>query len=282
MQKFAIAVGLILSVLLLTGSNLHAEVDVPWAWIQQEAISKTVGEVTQLLSPAGAKAGFPDKRPAKLENKSFEALYRYAANLSEKGRGIFAEMIGKNRFPVKVDLGARYFLKRLEIGAREYAEKTGNERVHEFLCRDFASACDIGLAEMQLWASPEAVFTMEYLWYDRVREGLDRVKAKMPMIPEGIAPAGAREIWRKAASALVSAGNEAGMTASQIGGFQFPAWRLHFAVKYFKAASKAAVVNLWYSDNADSAFWVDACSRLRNDVSRLTSEIDTLLATLIK
>ena len=191
------------------------------------------------------------------------------------------ELLRKNRFPIKIELGGRYFVKRLEIGAKEFKEKSGNERVHEFLCRDFASACDIGLDEMRRWASPETIFTMEYFWHKNITEGLTAVKSRLPVIPTVIAPEDAQQTWKRAASALVAAGNEAGMTASRVGGFDFPAYRLHFAVKYFKAAAKAAVIENWYSRTTDPAFWIEACNTLRAETNAISEDIDALLASLV-
>ena len=94
---------------------------------------------------------------------------------------------------------------------------------------------------MKLWASAEPIWTGDMLWAKTIREGLERVKSMLPTFPQKIGEAEAREIWRELASKAVKAGNEAGMVSTRVGGFDFPAWRLKFAVKYFKAAAKAAV-----------------------------------------
>lgn len=48
MQKFATAIALLLSVLLLTGTSLRAELDVPWQWAQQKAICNATGDINAL------------------------------------------------------------------------------------------------------------------------------------------------------------------------------------------------------------------------------------------
>jgi sRNA-binding carbon storage regulator CsrA len=54
MQKFAIAIGLLLSILLLTGTSLRAEVDIPRQSIHQEEIYKAVKAANELLAPVDA------------------------------------------------------------------------------------------------------------------------------------------------------------------------------------------------------------------------------------
>lgn len=279
MQKFAITIGLLLSVLLLTGSALYAEIDIPWQMIHQTAIDKTVSQINAMLGPVGKNQGFPDKKPAKIKTGNYEQLYYHAAELSEKAGRKMAELLQQHRFPIKIELGARYFLKRFEIGAREFNEKSGNERIFEFLCRDFASACDIGLDELRRWASPESIYTMEHFWHKNIREGLTQVQSRLPLIPTEIAAEEAQQIWRQSASALIRATNEAGMVASKVGAFDFPAYRLHFAVKYFKAAGKAAVVANWYNRQDDPEFWVAACTQLRKEIAHISAEINSLLAS---
>lgn len=285
MQKISIAIGLILSVLLLTGSVLRAEVDVPWGMIHESAISKSIIELKEMLLPFGAQAGFPDTRPAGLENASYEELYKAAAARSKEGSQLYAEMIRKFHFPTRIELGAKYFMKRLEIGSQLYPEKTGNEKVFEFLCRDFAAACDLGFEELRFWGIAEGIYMFDNIWFKNIQEGFVPVKLKMlkAEVPQQVAPADAREIWKQAASALMAAGNEAGIASTKVGsmGFAaFPAWRLKYAIKYFKAASKAAVVDLWHSRNTDPNFWVKACDKLRQDITEINGEMDAFLAIM--
>lgn len=259
---------------------LTAEVDIPWQLGQQKVIEEAVEQCRQILSPFSAEAGFPDNLPPELIGKTWEEIRVKVAEACFKCSRIFKEMIEKQRFPVRIRLGAKYFQKRFVLGTHIYPHQTASSRVHEFQCRDFAKACEIGLREMKYWAAPEPVWTGDMVWAKNAREGLNRVKSMLPLVPERIADAEAKSVWQKCARELVFAGNEAGMTASRIGGFDFPAWRLKFAVKYFKAHAKAAVAGSWYARESAPLYWQQACIKLRAAVEPVKSELDELLQTL--
>ncbi len=284
MQKITVVTGLILLVLLFTGSTLRADIDLAQATIYENAIASSIAQLKTLLLPFGAQSGFPDVKPAGLETASYEELYKAAAARSAEGSRVLADMVSKFRFPVRIELSAKYFMKRLEIGAQLYPEKAGNEKVFEFLCRDFATACDNGFEELRFWGIQE-LLAFDNIWFKNIQAGFEPVKIKMlaAVLPEQITPENAKEAWSRAASALVAAGNEAGIASTKVGstGFVgFPAWRLQFAIKYFKAAGKAAVIDLWHSRTTDSAVWVKGCEKLRKDIEGLNNEMDTFLSLM--
>lgn len=272
---------LVLTVFVLfTGVAARAEVDVPWQWIHQQQIDKAVEQCRQLLAPFSAEAGFPGTLPEELKGKSWQEIRIKLAQNCSKSAKIMLELVDKYKLPVRLRLGAMYFRKRFILGTHIYPHKTETDRVHEFQCRDFAGACDIGLKEMKFWASAEPIWTGDMLWAKTIREGLERVKSMLPTFPQKIGEAEAREIWRELASKAVKAGNEAGMVSTRVGGFDFPAWRLKFAVKYFKAAAKAAVAGSWYARETDPLYWQQACIKLQKAVEPLAGEIDELLSSL--
>jgi len=266
---------LLLVGLLFAAAPGRAEVDIPWQWIHQQGIDETVKKLDALLGPFRASAGFPD-----LAGKDWATVYRRATAASGEAAALMDQLIAKMRFPLKIELGARYLRARFAIGSRYQLGVAHTEEANEFLCREFGRLCDLGFKEIQLWASAEPIFTMENLWTRTIVDGLGRARAMLPTLPATVPPAQAREIWRKAATAAVAASNEIGLTASRVGGFQFPAWRLRYAVKYFKAAIKDAVIDWWDATPRDPAAWVTACDRLRACVEGLPAGFDALIRTL--
>lgn len=266
----------------LACTGLASAVDVPWQWIHQSAIEKAEQQIKTLLDPFSAENGFPGKRPVALAGKSWEATYKAAALAAEESRRIMTELIGKSKFPVRIRLGAQYFEKRLAIGAKLFPQFAGNERAHELFCRDFAKACAEGLLELRFWRSAEPIMTFDMLWAKNIREGLPRVLALLPTMPENVPADQAQKIWRDAAKAALAAANEAGMTAAKVGGFDFPAWRLKYCVKYFKAALREVIVGQWDVPRNANIDWVKSCEQLRTRVAALPAEMDELLNSLPK
>lgn len=266
---------------LIGATSARAEVDIPWQLVHQQAMEKAVERCREIIGPFSAEAGFPEQLPPALIGKSWAEIRVKVAQACFKCSKIFEELLEKQKFPVRIRLGAKYFRKRFILGTHIYPQKTESSRVHEFQCRDFANSCKIGLDEMKYWVTPEPIWTGDIVWAKNAREGLTRVKSMLPAIPEAAAE-DARNIWQNAARAAIYAGNEAGMTASKVGGFDFPAWRLKFAVKYFKAATKEAVAGSWYSRETDPEYWQQACVKLRQSLEPLAAEIDELLESLPK
>jgi len=260
--------------------EIMTEIDIPWSMIHQQQMDKAVEACRRIIGPFSSEAGFPGTLPPDLQGKSWQEIrVRLAQNCSQCAK-IMLELVEKFNLPIRLRLGAMYFRKRFVLGTLIYPHKTETDRVHEFQCRTFAGACSEGLKEMGLWANPEPIWSGDIAWAKPIREGLDRVKSLLPEFPEAIAEADARTTWKKLAAKTVQAGSEAGMTAARVGGFQFPAWRLKFAVKYFKAATKAAVAGSWESRETDTLYWKQACIRLQKALAPLKTEIDELLGSL--
>ncbi len=272
------------ALLVLTCSMAYAQQADPWNTLYEKPIGDAATKVRELLMPFSAKAGFPDTRPAGLENATYEELYNAAAAASKKGSEIFAGVVKIFTPNIRWYLSPKYFQKRLEIGAQLYPERKGHEKAFEFLCRDFAAAADRGFEELRYWALPEGM-VIDMIWFKAIQEGFMPVKAKMAqaVMPENIAPAKAKALWKKTAETLVEAGNEAGIASTKVGsmGFAaFPAWRLKNGIKYFKAAAKAAVVDKWHLRNNDPVFWVKACKQLKTDIAVINAEMEEFLALM--
>jgi hypothetical protein len=266
---------------IFTCSFLHAEVDIPWQLLHQQAIEKAVSQCREIITPFSAQAGFPDKLPKELIGKSWHEIRVAIAKACFKCSQILLEMTEKHRFSARMRLGAKYFSKRFMLGTHIYPHKTETSRVHEFQCRDFANSCDLGLKELSLWARPEPMpGAVEIVWAKNARAGLNRVREMLPSFSEQISDENARETWQKIARSTILAGNEAGMTAARVGNYDFPAWRLKFAIKFFKAAAKAAVADSWYSRETNPKYWQQACLKLKNAIEPLAVEIDELLKSL--
>lgn len=260
--------------------EIMTEVDIPWAMIHQQQMEKAVEACRRIIAPFSSEAGFPGKLPPDLQGKTWQEIrIRIAQNCSQCAK-IMVELVEKYKLPVRLRLGAMYFRKRFTLGTFIYPHKTETDRIHELQCRTFAGECSEGLKEMSLWTNPEPIWTGDIAWAKPIREGLGRVKALLPEFPESIDEAGAKNLWKQLAEKTVKAGSEAGMTAARVGGFQFPAWRLKFAVKYFKAAAKASVAGNWESRETDTLYWKQACIRLQKAIEPLRAEIDELLASL--
>ncbi|MDD3148854.1 MAG: hypothetical protein PHD82_16290, partial [Candidatus Riflebacteria bacterium] len=195
---------------------------------------------------------------------------------------IMLDLLEKNKLPVKVRLGAMYFRKRFVMGTAIYPQADESDKVHEFQCRTFANDCKNGLNEMRFWQTAEPVWSGDMVWNKNATAGLENVKEMLPVFPAEIDDNNAREFWRYAADMAVKAGNEAGMAATRIGDFNFPSWRLKFAVKYFKAATKAAVSGSWHARQTDAEYWQQACLKLKKAIEPLSAEIDELLESLEK
>ncbi len=275
---------LVFSVLLFTAGIANAQAGMTYGTVYDAPIEKSVKQLTGLLSPFSAKNGFPQQRPQGLEKLSYEELYKVAASKSKIGNEILTAMLEKFRFPVRLELGAKYFQKRLEIGSQLYSEKSGNEKVFAFLCRDFAEACDKGLEELKYWAYPEGL-VFDNIWFKNIQTGFIPVKEKMAKvsIPSNINPETARETWKNAASALMSAGSAAGLASTKVGSgglANFPAWRLKYCIKYFKAAAKAAVVKSWHSRNCSTKYWMKACDKLRSDIDQINIDMEKFLSKM--
>lgn len=284
MHKALRLIALVFAFIALSLVTAEAQIDLKQAQVYEDEIARAVVQLKTLLLPFGAKAGFPNARPAGHEKASYEELYQAAATRSLEGSRFLTDMLKKMTFPLRIELSTRYFIKRLDIASHLYPEHKGNERVFEFLCRDFAAACDQGFEHVRFWGLPE-MLVFDNIWFKNVQEGFIPVQKKMALavLPPEIDPAQARDIWKQAANALVVAGNEAGIASTKVGcmGFAaFPAWRLKYSILYFKAAAKAAVVEHWQSRNSDTRYWLKACEQLRSDISRLNSEIDAFLAAM--
>ena len=282
MMKISLKMLLGLVFILLASGTLLAEVDVPWSMLQQQQIDKAVTSCREIISPYSAEAGFPDKLPKNLLGKNWETIRRKIAEDCFKCSRIMLELIEKSRLPIKERLGAMYFRKRFVMGTAIYPHTSESDKVHEFQCRSFAADCKNGLNEMKYWQSPEPIWTGDVVWFKNAASGLTAVKEMLPAFPDELADNNAREFWRHAADLAVKAGNAAGMAATRIGDFNFPSWRLKFAVKYFKAASKAAVSDSWHARETDPVYWQQACIKLKKAIEPLATEIDELLASLPK
>jgi len=246
----------------------------------QQQLDKAVATCRQILVPFSASAGFPDKLPVEWKEKSWREIRIKLAQSSSQCSRIIGEFALKPGLPVKTRLGALYFKKRFVLGTHVYPRKTETDRVDEFECRSFAKACDDGIREMLEWAEPERRQSGDTGWVKGVKAGLLRVKAMLPEIPANFDDNVVRNEWRELAAKVVKAGDQAGMLSTQVGGFRLPAWRLKYAVKYFKAAAKAAVVNSWHARDTDPLYWQQACLRLKKDVEPLSGEIDELVNSL--
>lgn len=267
---------------LLLAGTVQA-VDLKEAQKIEDAVAKCVTQIRALLLPFGAKAGFPETKPHGLENASYQKLYRAAARSASQGSRIMSEFVENNKnIPYSLEFSARYFMKRLEIAAHEYADMSGNEKVFHHLCREFAADCDRGFEELRFWAVPE-MLVIENIWFKNIQAAFVPVKAKLEkaVMPESIAPAEAREVWKQTAAALSEAGNAAGIASTKVGAgglIGMPAWRLRLAIKYFKASCKAAVIQMWHSSETDTKVWSQACNKLREEIAIINTEINNFLA----
>jgi hypothetical protein len=271
-----------LLVFALFTTGVAQAVDLQAAQKIEDVVAKCVAEVRSLLLPFGAEAGFPDVSPEGLTDASYQQLYRAAASRAQKGSQIMADFISANKLPYRVEFSARYFMKRLEIASHEYDGMTGNEKVFEHLCREFAAACDRGFQELRLWSVPE-MLAFDNIWFKNIQASFIPVKAKMQLavVPAGIDPSQAKKFWKEAATALVEAGNEAGIASTKVGAgglIGMPAWRLRLAIKYFKAAAKAAVIDMWHVNENNPKIWVTACKKLRREIEIINGEISNFLA----
>ncbi len=260
--------------------SIAAEVDVPWQMLQQKEIEKAVEQCRDIISPFSAESGFPEYLPEELRGKDWATIRRKVAEACFKCSRIMLELVEKNKLPIKQRLSAMYFRKRFVMGTSIYPHKNESDKVHEFQCRSFASDCETGLKEMKYWKAAEPLWSGDIVWVKNATEGLTKVKEMLPEFPDQID--NAREFWRQAADKAVKAGNEAGMTASRIGDFNFPSWRLKFAVKYFKAATRAAVSSHWHSRETNPEYWAQACLKLKKAIEPLRGEIDEMLNALPK
>lgn len=265
------------------GNNAVSEIDVPWAMLHQQAIEKAVAQIREIMLPYSSESGFPEILPQELRGKDWGTIRRKVAEECFKCSRIMLAMIEKNKLDVKLRLGAMYFRKRFVMGTAIYPHRNESDKVHEFQCRSFATECEAGLNEMRYWKTAEPIWTGDVVWVKNATEGLTRVKELLPVFPGEISDTEAREVWRQAAEQAVKASNEAGMAASRIGDvINFPSWRLKYAVKYFKAATKAAVSDAWHSRESDPEYWKQACIKLKQAIEPLSAEIDELLASLPK
>ncbi len=279
MRIFALLMVLVL--FFLASPNLYGEENAPWQLLHQQAVEKAVNQCREIIFPFSAQAGFPNKLPKELIGKSWQEIRIAVAKACFKCSRVFMEMTEKYEFPVKMRLGAQYFRKRFILGTHIYPHKTESSRVHEFQCRDFANSCDLGLKELELWARAEPLpGAAEIVWATNAHAGLTRVKEMLPSLPKQIPDENARQTWQRIARSTILAGNEAGMTAARVGNHDFPAWRLKFAVKYFKATAKAAVAGSWYSRETNPEYWQQACLKLKSAVEPLTIEVNELLKSL--
>ncbi len=254
-----------------------------WPMLYQQEIDKAVAQCREIIAPFSSESGFPDNLPEELRGKDWETIRRKVAESCFKCSRIMFELIEKCKFPIKLRLGAMYFRKRFVMGTMIYPNKTESDKVHEFQCRSFAEECTVGLNEMRCWKTAEPVWTGDIVWVKNASAGLARVKEMLPTFPTEIDAGQARTLWRQAADKAIKAGNEAGMTASRVGDvINFPSWRLKFAVKYFKAATKAAVSGSWHSRESDPEYWKQACIKLKKAIEPLSAEIDELLNSLPK
>jgi len=257
--------------------------DAFWPMLHQQEIDKAVAQCREIIAPFSSEAGFPDILPKELHGKDWETIRRKVAESCFKCSRIMLELIEKCKFPVKLRLGAMYFRKRFVMGTSIYPNKTESDKIHEFQCRSFADECTLGLNEMRYWKTAEPVWTGDIVWVKNANEGLARVKEMLPTFPAEINADQARDFWRQAADKAIKAGNEAGMTASRVGDvINFPSWRLKFAVKYFKAATKAAVSSNWHARESDPEYWKQAVIKLKKAIEPLSAEIDELLGSLPK
>jgi len=265
------------------GNTAVNKADAHWPMLHQQEIDKAVAQCREIISPFSSESRFPDILPEELRGKDWATIRRKVAESCFKCSRIMLELIEKCKFPIKLRLGAMYFRKRFVMGTSIYPNKTESDKVHEFQCRSFADECTVGLNEMRYWKTAEPVWTGDIVWVKNANEGLARVKAMLPVFPDEIAADGARAFWRQAADKAIKAGNEAGMTASRVGDvINFPSWRLKFAVKYFKAACKAAVSGSWHARESDPEYWKQTCIKLKKAIEPLSTEIDELLSSLPK
>ncbi|HNV71906.1 MAG TPA: hypothetical protein PKO06_19535, partial [Candidatus Ozemobacteraceae bacterium] len=132
----------------------------------------------------------------------------------------------------------------------------------------------------KLFVYPEPMLSTDMLYVPKVREGLLRAKNLLPIVPAAVTPEQAETIWREMARLVAKAGNDVGMTARMVGYWDFPAWKLRFAVKYFQVAAKVAVDSEWEKTGGDAQVWQKACEKLGERVNQLKTEIDEFLATL--
>ncbi|PKL50325.1 MAG: hypothetical protein CVV42_03460 [Candidatus Riflebacteria bacterium HGW-Riflebacteria-2] len=273
---------ILLAVLLFTSSSVMAEVDAPGQKLQQKEIDKATAQCREIIRPYSSESGFPEILPEGLRGKDWETIRRKVAEDCFKCSKIMLDLLEKNRLPIKLRLGAKYFRKRFIMGTAIYPHKDESDKIHEFQCRSFASDCEVGLNEMHYWQKAEPESTGDARWLKTARDGLVRVKQMLPVFPDEIGGEEAREFWRQAAERATQAGNEAGMTASRIGDFNSPAWRLKFAIKYCKAATRAAVSDSLHARESDPEYWRLAVIKLQESIEPLGSEIDELLKSLSK
>lgn len=266
-----------------TANTAVNKADARWTMLHQQEIDKAVAQCREIIAPFSSEADFPNILPEELRGKDWATIRRKVAENCFKCSRIMLELVEKCKFPIKLRLGAMYFRKRFVMGTSIYPNKTESDKVHEFQCRSFADECTAGLKEMRYWKTGEPVWTGDIVWVKNASEGLARVKEMLPVFPVEIDADQSRAFWRQAADKAIKAGNEAGMTASRVGDvINFPSWRLKYAVKYFKAATKAAVANNWHSRETDPEHWKQAVIKLKKAIEPLSAEIDELLSSLPK
>lgn len=273
---------LIILTALFTGNLLQA-VDLKEAQKIEVAVMKCDAQLKALLLPFGTKAGFPGTKPQGLENASYEKLYKTAAGSAAQGSMIIEKFIQTTKnMPYSLEFSSRYFMKRLQIAAYEYSDLSGNEKAFQHLCHEFAADCDRGFEELRFWAISE-MLVFDNIWFKNIQEAFVPVKAKMEqaVIPDVVDPSQARETWKTAANALMEAGNAAGIASTKVGVgglIGMPAWRLRLAIKYFKAAAKEAVVDMWHAKATDPQVWLQACNTLRKKIEIINTEMANFLA----
>ncbi len=282
MHRLLVAV-FALSLFFGSASTARAEVDIPWQWIHDQLLASAAAEVKALVGPYSAEVGFPKQLPTHLQGKSWEVVHGAVTDASVQASQVLNRLLAdakKYALPLRVQLGLRYFALRLSLGGKHQSHLTGNEKAYRFLCHTFATACRKGLDELKLFVYPEPILSTDMLYVPKVREGLLRAKSLLPVVPSGVAPEQAEAAWRDMARLVLKAGNDVGMTARMVGYWDFPAWKLRFAVKYFQTAARAAVDSEWEKSGGDSVFWQKACEKLGERVTQLSAEIDEFLATL--
>ena len=275
---------IVFALFLLLGPVSGAQaVDIPWTWIHNQLLASAAAEVNVLVGPFSAETGFPKQLPANLQGKNWETIHRTMADASVQASQVVNKLLAdakKYALPLRLQLGLRYFALRLSLGGKHYPHLTGNERALRFLCHTFAQACQKGLLELKFFIYPEPLFSTDFLFVPKGREGLLRVKQLLPMVPADIAPEQAEKVWREMALMVAKAGNEAGLTGRMMGCFDFPAWRLQYAVKSFQLAAKVSVSDCWDKTGGDGVLWQKACEKLSAEVTRMRNDIDEFVATL--
>lgn len=266
--------------MLLTGVACRAEGNVSENLGPQQLIEKAVEQCRQIIRPFSEEAGFPAVLPASLKGKLWKEIHTGVAKNCAECATIMQTLVDKHNLPLRQRLGAMYFSKSFMLETRIFPLPTAADSAHEIKCGDFAGSCDMLLKEMKLWAMPDQAHSYDMVWAQNTRDGLERIKSMLPTFTHKVANAEARKIYKDLAAKTIDAGNEAGMVANRVGSFGFPAWRLRFAVKYFKAAALEAVAGVQDKEENDENYWQQACGRLKKAIEPLPRQIDALLNSL--